>query len=380
MRSLQLGILVVVGAVLPLFVCECAAYLVASVAHQNRLSVALMDERDRGSSSGVGAPELVDKSLAYRYMVDHGRLTTAKDIDVTAELREKESNNAVYRVRIRTDRFGDRITSHPSATGDRDKRSVNLLLGCSYTFGEGLQDSETLAHRLEERLPESHFTTMAVPGYGPGDNYADLTERAFWADKVGVPGKMIYVWTDYQMGRFLGSLDVVGRWGDRLLRVSEGAPYDFHVDGTFQEVTPLRTKALKVLSRSHFLRFFEIDFPLPSDSDFARLARLFKSMENVYRENTRKGNHMYLVIFPGQKRYAAKLREYVGREGIRVLDFSHVSPFELSAEGPYFKYDNHPIAKVIENWANLLAQALQDGQETTVSTRSIQHLSLQQRD
>jgi hypothetical protein len=89
---------------------------------------------------------------------------------------------------------------------------------------------------------------------------------------------------------------------------------------------------------------------------------------------------MYLVIFPGQKRYAAKLREYVGREGIRVLDFSHVSPFELSAEGPYFKYDNHPIAKVIENWANLLAQALQDGQETTVSTRSIQHLSLQQRD
>ncbi len=130
------------------------------------------------------------------------------------------------------------------------------------------------------------------------------------------------MWIDPQMGRFLGPLDGVGGWGDRLLIVSEGVPYDFHVDGTFREVIPWRTKALKALSKSHLLRFFEIDFPLPSD---------------------------------------AELKEYVGRERIRVLDFSHVPPFQLSTEGPYIKYDSHPTKKVIENWGSLLARALQDG-------------------
>ena len=42
-----------------------------------------------------------------------------------------------------------------------------LFLGCSYTFGDGVGDSETLPAPFGARAPAYHVYNFATTGYGP---------------------------------------------------------------------------------------------------------------------------------------------------------------------------------------------------------------------
>ncbi|MGM9991437.1 MAG: hypothetical protein ACI376_01120 [Candidatus Bruticola sp.] len=55
--------------------------------------------------------------------------------------------------------------SRPSNSNLKTKQRV-LLLGCSYIFGSGLDDQDTLAWRLNQKYPHVQFDNYGVPGWG----------------------------------------------------------------------------------------------------------------------------------------------------------------------------------------------------------------------
>ncbi|MGM9998347.1 MAG: hypothetical protein ACI38Q_02970 [Candidatus Bruticola sp.] len=55
--------------------------------------------------------------------------------------------------------------SRPSASSIPAQRRV-LLLGCSYIFGSGLDDRDTLAWQLNQKYPDVQFDNYGVPGWG----------------------------------------------------------------------------------------------------------------------------------------------------------------------------------------------------------------------
>jgi hypothetical protein len=63
------------------------------------------------------------------------------------------------------DSLGYRISSPGSLSSGLNAQKL-FLLGCSFTYGVYLRDSESLAYRIQDSLPEVHVYDMAVPAYG----------------------------------------------------------------------------------------------------------------------------------------------------------------------------------------------------------------------
>jgi lysophospholipase L1-like esterase len=59
---------------------------------------------------------------------------------------------------------------------DKDKRQV-ALLGDSFTFGFGVNDSDTFHARLNQQDPNRHYANLAVPGYSTDQQYLLLKQQ-----------------------------------------------------------------------------------------------------------------------------------------------------------------------------------------------------------
>ena len=58
------------------------------------------------------------------------------------------------------------------AHSEHSSKGINFnLYGCSYTFGTGLKDEETLANLLQIKNPEINFNNRGVSGYGNVQSY-----------------------------------------------------------------------------------------------------------------------------------------------------------------------------------------------------------------
>jgi len=83
-------------------------------------------------------------------------------ISKTACSRAK-GDEILFNVLYTTDEKGRRITADNQSTAD----TLILLFGCSYTYGEGLNDDETFAWQLSELLgPKFQVYNYGFHGYG----------------------------------------------------------------------------------------------------------------------------------------------------------------------------------------------------------------------
>ncbi len=59
------------------------------------------------------------------------------------------------------------LDNHSRYVADRQQNPTNvLLLGCSFTYGFGVEDDQTFASLLQKSFPEAGIQNCGVPGYG----------------------------------------------------------------------------------------------------------------------------------------------------------------------------------------------------------------------
>ena len=90
------------------------------------------------------------------------------------ELRPSIRERA-FRTTVTTNSVG--LRTHVGENPDETARAI-AVLGDSFTFGYGVEDSETLPARLQELFPSFRFLNAGVPGYELPQ------ETAFYEDKV----------------------------------------------------------------------------------------------------------------------------------------------------------------------------------------------------
>ncbi len=99
----------------------------------------------------------VDMQPAYAYLADDSLGIALKPGNYSIVL-----NNAVHFDAIHTTE-NRRFT--PGATPDSNKAKVTFL-GCSFTYGYGVNDNETFAANIQENHPEWQLENQGVIGYG----------------------------------------------------------------------------------------------------------------------------------------------------------------------------------------------------------------------
>ena len=224
-----------------------------------------------------------------------------------------------------------------------------IFLGCSFTFGEGVQDHQTLPSQVALNQQGYQVYNYSFLGWGP-NNLLRLVQTAdFGRDlKKNSGNKAIYVFMDSHVQRAIGALS--------LYRLSPNAPdsYPFYVskndghlnsEGMISEHRgPFLNSIFSLLAKSRLLDFFNVDLPLVTPSDFQLVSLMFEEMQKTLHDKL--SADFVVIFFPGS-RYSVDLIPLLDQKGIKSLDYSRIFLENYTTSAPFLP-DGHPSEAAYE--------------------------------
>lgn len=267
-------------------------------------------------------------------------------------MRVTSGERVVYDIVNETDVFGRRVTPVDDPGG---RIQYGLFFGCSFTWGQGVDDHETMPAAVGRLAASVRPYNYAYRGYGPQQTHELLRAVDLGAQIPETTGFAVYTAMSDHLRRAIGAMTTAAS-------ARRGFPY-FTLDddgrairrGTFENGRPYRQIAYDLLSRSEVLRFFHVDFPLAlSETDFELVAALLAQARDAYRE--RFGNdRFYVLLYPGATTLAP-LRPKLETRGVSVLDYTGL--FDGETRPLTIAGDGHPTALAHELVANRLVSDL----------------------
>lgn len=278
----------------------------------------------------------------------------------------RDNGETVFSAEYRFDQQGYRIT--PVDTADKRQERA-LFFGCSFMFGLGVEQEETLPAcfgREWERVLPLNF---AVGGYGPQHMWLQLQDPPLMKEFLDERGFVIYGFIDHHIDRLLGEKSLALSWGRRLpwLEITEEGVLSrgFMLDRGSFVVRKLQSFHLGTL----FLKGSNL-FPYTEVEGLPALTHLLMDIKR-YLHEAMPGYELIVFIYP-EERKGEDLCRSLRHNGIRCFDYSnrYVSEPDKNA---YFYKDavgrdrGHPKAKVYADVAKWLAadlRTLGGGEET----------------
>lgn len=262
----------------------------------------------------------------------------------------KADQRLIYDARYSIDEFGRRIT--PIASGAQPDRFA-IFLGCSFTYGEGVNDNETMAYHFADKARSFQAYNYAFSGLAPFDILVKARHNNFLKQVPEKNGIVIYTFDDDNVRRTKGALSYL-LWKNDAIYMREVRPGEFKRDGTFQKTMPGLVRYYPLLMKSSLFRALGLDIPIfIGKKDFALTARvveaIYRTMRQWYPEHD-----FYFMIFPGSD-YGRIVASCFREKEIRVVDLTDL----YDSRQPQFslcKEDGHPSALA----HRLIGQALAD--------------------
>ncbi|MCO5170138.1 MAG: hypothetical protein M9894_27710 [Planctomycetes bacterium] len=228
----------------------------------------------------------------------------------------------IYEATYTIDAAGRRVV--PASAPPGGQGPLVLFLGCSNTFGEGVNDDETMAHHLALRAGgRAEVVNLGFCGYGPQQLLARL-ERGDVDDLVaGREVVAIYPFIDAHVNRAVGSMGIVTAWGADMpcYEVEDGAP---RLQGSLVGARPVRSWAYALLSRSAAVRRQGLDLPRLRDPHFGLVAAIVDAAARRLSARAARAT-FHVAYLPGVTR-GERLTPHLAGTAARVLDYSQLLP------------------------------------------------------
>lgn len=229
-----------------------------------------------------------------------------------------------------------RVTTCPEG---RDAGCFTLFFGCSFTFGEGLSDAETIPSRFCALAPGVEVLNYAFGGYGVQQAWLHLQRPKFREEVRSPSGLAFYVFIDNHLERLRGNVF----WKSSVPRLEERNG-KVALNGTFVPLTASE-KLWDAIDTLRLGRLFHEEFfplPRPSRKEAEFLALICGSAKEKMR-SLFPGSDLRVIIFPYQQ-CGPLVSAALDRQGVRCLDYSALlSDSGVSYEESHFP-DSHPSA------------------------------------
>lgn len=226
--------------------------------------------------------------------------------------------------------------------------------GCSFAFGTGVADDESLPARVAARTRGHRVYNLANPGDGPHQTLAILGE---WDLRFiqEARGELVYVFIPQHISRAAGTMLQTATYGrnDPAFRL-EGDSVVYL--GSFASAFPARTFFYDLLYHEQALHWLGRDWPPASTKEHIRYsARLLSDASRRFGEMFEDGRfHVLLHPLNEPSGVDMKLvRSIFESEGLHVLDYQ--SMFDGANEGMFFPVDQHPTPAAHDRVAERLA-------------------------
>lgn len=289
------------------------------------------------------------------YYQAHAALGWAPKPGIRTRAWKRVAGEPVYDVQYSIDALGRRVA--PAADAGA-RRSFLLLFGCSVTFGEGVNDSETLPQFIAERAPLVRPYNYAFHGYGPQQLLARLETQDLRTEVAEPDGSLLYLFIDAHVSRAIGSMVVYTAWADTAPYYRLGLDNTPFRDGTLTTGRPATSVLYSVLGQSQLLKRARLDVPLAiTERHIDLTARLLAASARRFHQQFGAGRFV-VVVFPGS-RHAGALSRALQRYGVDTLDYSTL--FDASAPQYAIPNDWHPTPRAHQRLAEQLVTDLNLG-------------------
>jgi hypothetical protein len=248
-----------------------------------------------------------------------------------------KDGQVIYSITYSTDTNSLRITPIDST---KPRTKYAQFFGCSMTFGEGVQNKETLPYYFAKFDSTYRPYNFAYSGYGPHQMLARLETNNLKNIVKEKSGVGFYIYINDHVSRVIGTMTNFSYNGGN-------APY-YHKEGKgikreglFIETRRMRSWFYEKMLKSNILKLFKIGYPFKiSDEDYELTAEVMAESSRLYKEQFGNDN-FYVIIYPTTVD-SSLIINLLKQKGVKVLDYSKLfNPLEKKYAIPY---DEHPTA------------------------------------
>ncbi len=266
----------------------------------------------------------------YDFGVKKPRLGINKSTSIS-----KKTGKTIFDVVYSADEYGRRITPLKNRI---QRNKFVLFFGGSFTYGQGVEDNQTLPFGVGNKAPQYTSYNYGFHGLGPFDILAKIENINFHKEVKEKNGILIYTYIDGHIHRTVGSMVVMG-W------MSDGVYYQHNHKGlvrcgSFETGRPILTAIYKTLNKSEILKVLKINFPITfKDRHIILVAETIAKMQKEFKKKYPYSS-FYVLIYPGS-RHGNKLMEYLDEQNILYLNYTKL--FNASEPRYYLaEEDLHP--------------------------------------
>jgi hypothetical protein len=263
---------------------------------------------------------------------DEFGIIEAKPGQYRSFLKNLKNDQFTYDVTYAIDEYGRRIT--PIDKGDRDR--FILFFGCSFTYGEGVHNDQTLPYYVGRLATQHTPYNYGYHGLGPFDALAKIESIDFKNEVRETQGIIIYTFMPDHLNRLMGSMSTMA-WHFNGAYYRKSAAGKLVRNGDFKTGRPIRTRLYTLLSKSRILEALKINLPPKiGDYDLKFFVQTCQAMDTIIKEKFPR-SAFYVVIYPGTD--SDRLVQYLKEGGIKYLDYTQL--FDRSDPKFYLSEDDH---------------------------------------
>ena len=250
-------------------------------------------------------------------------------------------DTTVYSMAYHLDSYGHRFTPNSLVTNEK----FAAFLGCSFTFGDGLNDNETIPFYFSKNSKIFNGYNFGYSGYGPNQALIKLQHDSLNKIITEKDGIGFYVFIHDHINRTIGSMS--------NFMINKGRAPCFEIEGEdlvykglFINVYPRRSSIYKKMGENGFCRYFKIGHPFKlGDKHFELTGRVLEEVSKEFQKEFHN-NNFYVIMYPSisQEDYEAdeKIIKFLKKKNIKYLDYRKL--FNPTTKVYSIHHDNHPTA------------------------------------
>lgn len=229
------------------------------------------------------------------------------------------NDSLIYKQHYHTDEFGRRET--PSTRPDSLYDEFSMVTGCSFAFGYGLEEDQTLSFFLDSLTGKRGYN-YGISGHGTQQTLTILQNRNLRQEIEEENGVLIHLFIDDHLPRLIGSRRLIKLWAQKY-------PYYYldgdslKRDGNFWTGRHLQTRFYRAISQSAFIDLFDIDFPWRISNNHLRLwAAVLAESEKEFLAQYPEGK--FIVVIGPNSTLASRAVNELDARNIEYLDLSQL--------------------------------------------------------
>lgn len=237
-----------------------------------------------------------------------------------------------------TDSLSRRIIPTNDSTRN-DRSQYALFLGCSYTYGDGVSDDETMPYFFEQKTSNFRAKNYGFMGYSPLQALALFQHRNLRKEIKEKDGLAVYTYINDQIDRVIPA----SRWIELMEgRFPNLIQQSMITDGIFLNKHHVLYDFIHWAGKTNTFQYFKIGYPRAhNDAHYQLVVDVLKKTEEAYKKQF-KNDNFYVIIFPGSP-LTPSMKMMFKQANTKYFDYSNL----LDIEKNHLPFDvNHPKGEV----------------------------------